>query len=445
MNSSWYPIYREIYDELVASGLLEACSKLTVGFVGPSVDFAKVADELVGDKYELCYFGNNFDQYEFPTLNLLDQYCKEGGEESVMYCHTKGVSSPEHLCKRYWRKAMIKSVISDWRRCVSLLDDNELVGYNLHRPRQRGAVPIHFSGNWWWVKPDYVRTCLPILVLQKTPKFITHWLSTSPRFQCEFWLRTGQWITARWKSTGVENVNREYVIDPIVELDPGEKDPFDFAGIPVERRFVINMVGQDDRLESALTEISKAGLRDVEVFEAIVPDETWYNPLKTKGQLGCYMSNFFCIEEAFKSGAEHVLIMEDDVELAYRFAPLFKDCLLDLPGDWDVLFIGAYEKNRGPYELVKDKIWKTGDHWGTHCYLLSRSGIRKMYEYLISNPIQWEIDMLMVHHMPDLIKYSIHPTLAKQKPFKSNTRPTYGTHTTSGVLHQREEPTPGKI
>jgi GR25 family glycosyltransferase involved in LPS biosynthesis len=423
MNNSWYNIYREIYNEIADSGLLEACSKLTVGFIGPVPDFAKIAEELVGDKYELVYFGPDFTQYEFPTLELLDKYCREGGTEPVMYCHTKGVSAPDHVGKTYWRRAMIKAVISDWKRCNKLLLENDLVGYNLHRPRHKGSAPIHFSGNWWWVKPEYITKCLPISLLRKTPKFISHWLGHQLRFQCEFWLRTGPWLQAKWKSTGVENADRENIIDPITSIDPAVKDPFDYAGIQVDRRFVINMTGQDDRLESALTEISKAQIRDVEVFEAIVPDNTWYNPLKTKGQLGCYLSNFACIKEAYESDAEAVLIMEDDVEFVYRFTLLLKDCYNDLPKDWDVFFVGAYEKNRGPYEQVKNKIYKTGDHWGTHCYLLSRSGIKKMYDYLSTKPIQWEIDMLMVHHMPELVKYSIHSTLAYQKPFKSNTRP----------------------
>lgn len=431
MNNSWYSVYREIYEDIVSSGLLEACSKLTIGFIGPPKEFVKIAEELVDEKYELLYFGTNLEQYEFPTLNLLDQYCKEG-DEPVMYCHTKGISNPDHMGKKYWRRAMSKSVIMGWRKCVAQLADYDAVGYNLHTPKHTGGTPIHFSGNWWWTRPEYIRSCIPILELQKRPRFIALWLGNSLRFQCEFWLRTGHTRSSKWKSTGVGNLNREYTIDPIVQLDEGVQDPFDFAGIKADKRYLINMAGQYTRLESALKEISLAGIRDVEVFEAIVPNDLGESKLRTHGQLGCYLSNMKCIENAFLSNAEGMVVLEDDVELAYRIAPLLKDCFKDVPDDWDILFVGGYEKNHGPYDLVKHKIWKAGDHWGTHCYILSKSGIHKMYEYLTTHPIEWEIDMLMVHHMPNLVKYSIHPTLATQKPFKSNTRPT--NEITSGYI-----------
>ena len=436
MNSSWYSIYREIYDELVRSKLLENSSKLTIGFIGSTEDFNKITTELVGDKYELLYFGSDFEQYEFPTLNELEKFCKTS-DELVMYCHTKGVSNPAHQGKRYWRKAMVKSIITDWERCITLLKTNDLVGYNLHRPRHRGAAPIHFSGNWWWGKPEYIKQCIPILTLQKTPKFISHWMMTQIRFQCEFWLRTGPWLTAKWRSTGVENINREHIIDPIIELDQEVKDPFDFADLQVTLRYVVNMEGQDDRLNSAMLEILRSGIKNVRIFDAIVPETLEGCNLKTKGQLGCYLSNLEIIKEAYTKQVENFLILEDDVEFVHGFQVLFEDCYRDVPKDWDILFVGGYEKNKGPYENIKNKIYKTGDHWGTHCYLLSKTGIEKLYKYLTTNPIEWEIDMLMIHHMPDLIKYSIHPTLAYQKPFKSSTRPKpteNGTYPTSGIL-----------
>lgn len=426
MNSGWYNIYREIYDGILSSGLLEAVDKLVVGFLGSPQDFNKLSTELIGEKYELNYFGSNFEQYEFPTLNLLQQYCQTS-DQPVLYVHTKGSSNPAHTGKRYWRKAIIKSIVLDWRRCIELLDNSDLVGYNLHRPRRKGQAPIHFSGNCWWAKSSYIRTCVPILELKARPRYINNWMVGQPRFQCEFWLRTGNWLKAVWKSTGVENADREHNIDPIISLDDPPIDPFDSAGLLVDKRFLINVEGQDDRLESALIEISRERIRDVEIFGAFTIGEVlkrYQNiPLKTPGQVGCYLSHKACIYHAFTDKANALLIIEDDVSLSYRFDALFKDAYYDVPKDWDVLFIGSLEKNRGPYVHIKNRVWQTGDHWGTHCYLLSRTGIEKMHDYLKNNPIEWEIDMLMVHHMPDLKKYSVNPTLAYQKPFKSNTRP----------------------
>ena len=420
MNNGWYKIYREIFDEIDRSGLLNELSKLVIGFLGPPEDFNRIVRELQGDKFELHNFGADLAQYEFPTLNLLQEFCKTS-EELVLYVHTKGSSAPDHAGKRYWRKAMIKTMISSWKECQKHLLTNDLVGYNLHRPRRKGDGPIHFSGNWWWAKPAYIQTCTPVLGLKTNPRIINHWMFDL-RFQCEFWLRTGAWLKAKWKSMGEEHANREYTIDPTITLEHPNQDPFLYAGLNVDKRFLVNMKGQNDRLESALQEITKASIRDVVRFEAVVPETLENCKLETKGQLGCYLSNKECIRQAFEAQANALLILEDDVEFAYGIQELFRDGYITVPGDWDVLFVGSYEKNHGPYTQIKSRIWKTGDHWGTHCYLLSKTGIKKMHEYLTTHPIEWEIDMLMVHHMPDLNKYSFHPSLAYQKPFISNTR-----------------------
>jgi len=134
MNNSWYKVFREIFDAIVSSKLLDNVNKLTIGFIGPIDEFNKLGKELQNEKIEVLYFGNVFTQYEFPTLEVLEQTCKNSNEP-VLYCHTKGVSNPEHQGKKYWRRAMIKSLILEWSSCIDLLKINDLVGYNLHRPK----------------------------------------------------------------------------------------------------------------------------------------------------------------------------------------------------------------------------------------------------------------------------------------------------------------------
>lgn len=418
----WKEIFEEIYNEFKNSGLLAAAEKRVIGFIGSKEDLAYLQSRAV--ESEIYYFGEDFKQYEFPTLELLDNYCRSKAEEKkVLYVHTKGVSNPAHVGKKYWRRAMIKSVITEWRSCSNRLNRYDAVGYNLHR---RNPVPMtHFSGNWWWVRSSFIKKCRPISFLRKNPIRIGNWPNDESklRFQCEFWLRTGLRNSGRFISTGVENFINEYNIDPIVKLDYNQ-DPFDFAGLVVDKRFVINIEEQKTRLDSALQEINKACIRDVKVFKAITPESPEGSRLKTKGQLGCYLSNKSCIEEAYHSNANAVLILEDDVSFAYGFQELFKQAYSDIPSDWDIIFIGSNEKTRLPRKIVAGMAAIPNEHWGTHCYLLSRSGIEKVYEYFKANPTPtYEIDMLLTNQIKGLKQYSFFPSLATQiARFPSNTR-----------------------
>lgn len=106
----------------------------------------------------------------------------------------------------------------------------------------------------------------------------------------------------------------------------------------------------------------------------IESENSWYNrPLK-KGEVGCMLSHLTVLKEAYDSGQDYVLILEED------FKPLRKLDLKDLPDyNWDICFLG-----RNPVTddegIVDDKFVVPGYSYNTHAILYRRSGIEKILQ-----------------------------------------------------------------
>ena len=50
---------------------------------------------------------SNLNDFEFPTLNYLKDYCAKNKDSNVCYLHTKGVSTGNNICIDEWRQYML--------------------------------------------------------------------------------------------------------------------------------------------------------------------------------------------------------------------------------------------------------------------------------------------------------------------------------------------------
>jgi len=178
------------------------------------------------------------------------------------------------------------------------------------------------------------------------------------------------------------------------------------------RAVVINLPRHVKRLNAVRDEFQGAGLR-FERMPAVdgrmlAPDEMKANVtalgrhLLTPGMIGCFLSHRRCWAECAASG-EPLMVFEDDAVLMPEFRSRLAAALNDLPVDWDVLLLGAFgcvhpSGVYGPYGIFKLFGWVGGGTrktrklpgdgglhvpwrpYGTHAYLLSPSGARKLLE-----------------------------------------------------------------
>lgn len=114
--------------------------------------------------------------------------------------------------------------------------------------------------------------------------------------------------------------------------------------VSVDKAFVINLDSRTDRLEEFFRQVDSLDLDFV--FERLpavdgikIPKPSWYWP--PRGAWGCFLSHLFAILKAASSGAENVLIVEDDCVFREDFKKNFEICLSELPINWDMFYIGG--------------------------------------------------------------------------------------------------------
>ena len=138
-----------------------------------------------------------------------------------------------------------------------------------------------------------------------------------------------------------------------------------------EHTLFINLENRTDRLEHALIEFDKLGIKAERV-----------NALKMKnGAIGCTMSHIKCIELAKSRGWEQVFICEDDItflnpELLKRNIESFyqNDDIL-----WDVLIIGG--NNVPPYQQLYEYAARIFRNQTTTGYIVKQ----QYYDILLAN------------------------------------------------------------
>ena len=101
-----------------------------------------IAQEVPGDQ-----------SYERLTLSYARNTIQPN--DKALYIHTKSVSLTGNKLANVmsWIRMMIYHLIKGHRECIELLENNDVVGCNLHN--NGGTCPYHFSGNFFWVRGDY--------------------------------------------------------------------------------------------------------------------------------------------------------------------------------------------------------------------------------------------------------------------------------------------------
>lgn len=114
--------------------------------------------------------------WEGTTLIPLWEYCKSNKDVKVLYLQSKGMLATTPNSK-LWVKALLQNLVYRWRYCLSLLDDNDVVGLNDNCLRPDNYGP-YVSGNMFWANSNYIST------LEK-PYY------TDDRYKYEKWVVSG--------------------------------------------------------------------------------------------------------------------------------------------------------------------------------------------------------------------------------------------------------------
>lgn len=119
-----------------------------------------------------------------------------------------------------------------------------------------------------------------------------------------------------------------------------------------------------------------------------------------KSEISCFMKHRLAINNFLKSGEDHALIFEDDIEIPnFDFLNLIsKTCDHFKKNKGDILFIGSMTgmdirlSEFGSIFCSKDLTSRCA-----HCYLLSRDSAQKIYPLLekIIAPFDWQLNFII--------------------------------------------------
>lgn len=183
MINDWADILTEQIQIMQESGLYDYMRVANICCLGSEENKVKL-EELIKPHGKLRLAGHSVDlnAFEFFTLEFMKDTCNRSQGFYGFYIHTKGVSWPGHEGGKYWRDYMNHYVLRKWMLDVRFLN----IGYDTCGVKliNRGW-PLHYSGNFFWFKADYVQRLVPVSMMNR-----------KDRFNAEMWICSGTPIAA---------------------------------------------------------------------------------------------------------------------------------------------------------------------------------------------------------------------------------------------------------
>jgi glycosyl transferase family 25 len=109
----------------------------------------------------------------------------------------------------------------------------------------------------------------------------------------------------------------------------------------------INLNRRPERWHRMQAQLARHGIHRVQRFPAVdgnaIPKPAGW--IHTAGAYGCLLSHVQVVREAQRSRASSVLIFEDDAVLDPDFQSKFASYSNEVPGYWDMLYLGALHKD----------------------------------------------------------------------------------------------------
>jgi GR25 family glycosyltransferase involved in LPS biosynthesis len=183
----------------------------------------------------------------------------------------------------------------------------------------------------------------------------------------------------------------------------------------IDKTYCINLDRRPDRWKEISDQFSREEL-SAERFAAVDGRDFKKEYPSSPGNNGCTLSHYFLIERARILGLDNVLIFEDDADLIQHFMIHLQDCINDLPGNWDMLLLGASHK--APLIPVTDKICRVQESYCTHAYLLRST----MFDLVIENfkRLDVPVDCFFQAWQKEKNIYITNPPLAWQRKSHSD-------------------------
>lgn len=412
-------ILTEMLNKITSSELYKCLDFIYIVNIGLEIcDLAQL--NVMYNKIKLINYSDNNELFEFPTLNLIHLFSKFNNNTHILYLHTKGVSyDVEYDYIRDWRNLMLYFLIDKYKFCLDVLDFYDTAGCNLL------VEPLpHYSGNFWWANTNYINKNL-----QKLTNF-------DDRHDCEFWLFGNENIKPfSLYETNINHYEDEFPEDIYVNLETNNMFDKFYQFDDNTRIKCINLERRPDRKQKLSKELVKADiLQNSDFFMGIDGQKLVANDeIKTmfkdndfgsrRSFIGCALSHYTLWQQLHEDQKyDKYLILEDDIEIDKNLK--FKlNMIHDMMDgkEFDILYLGYhfYRKNKIYYDnKIKNLVGYKIDNFDTSLYiggffgyLITKSGVNKLLNFIQKNGIKHGIDYLTLRYIKEmnLIQYEVLP------------------------------------
>lgn len=154
----------------------------------------------------------------------------------------------------------------------------------------------------------------------------------------------------------------------------------------------------------------------------------------TKGAIGCLLSHLSILQHALAKNFETIWVMEDDIDFLqspHQIRPLLKE-LSKIDPDWDLFYTDVrihwnyVVKPIRKKDYITDNLLRVGRRYGTHSIIISKNGMKKIFNYFSSKRFSTPID-IDIHSIPGIRKYSPawHITTVTESSFSDTELPVH--------------------
>lgn len=206
------------------------------------------------------------------------------------------------------------------------------------------------------------------------------------------------------------------------------------AEIAPDRTILLNLARRTDRRDRFYREVESVPDWPFSVPQccygvdgALLPDmpEAWKQTDLTKGAYACTQSYARIMEDAFASGAESVLVFEDDCFFVdpSTWSARTRNFLANVPDDWDAIYLGGNHRqaNSFPPVVVNDLVLRAYMLTATHAFIMRKSFMSAVYPRLHAlPPVICDLTMARVMKQLQLKVYTPHRWLCGQRAMGSD-------------------------
>jgi hypothetical protein len=200
----------------------------------------------------------------------------------------------------------------------------------------------------------------------------------------------------------------------------------------VTNSYLITVPGFEARRDATIAHLDGCGFNRSNFFHQFVgvngetaglsctnthalPDGTIYTP--TPKHVSLCLNHWFLWQriwaDVMTSEGDFSIILEDDVRFTDNWHSKYTKAIEDVPGDWDILFLGSCYARNFPVAHIAGDIWKVEKPNCTHAYCVRNKALPVLIEkcHRIYTNIDWAI---IEQAIPHLKTFAVLPRLAHQ-------------------------------